>query len=307
MIRFNSYILITKNTSYWMRVKGQNGLSIFVGKGKIHYQFSESSLGSQTSNVERSISEVFEGAPTAGKTYNMYRLDVELVGANENPRVRNEQKIDYVESYYSSHIKEGGATANAYSRIVYENVYPNIDWILSANKGKLKHEFIVHKGGNVADIKLRYGGASKLDKSQNGGVVANTPLGKITETAPYCYQSDKKVVSSEFVVKGDIVSYNIGKYIGELTIDPNLDWATYFGGSGNENGISSAIDASGNFYVGGTISTVSEIVKPVASIMAAVPVPEAVTLTDITSPRTYVTPVVPATVFQLVVPINVIL
>ena len=41
--------------------------------------------------------------------------------------------------------------------------------------------------------------------------------------------------------------------------------------------------------------------------MAAVPVPEAVTLAAIISPTAYITPVVPATVFQLVVPVTVIL
>lgn len=233
------------------QIKAASGLNIFIGDGAIHYQFSKAI--NQTSNEKsKSINE------HQVQDYSMYRMDVELVGANKDAIVSAEQKLDYCENYVTSSTGESGATARTYTCITYKEVYPNIDWLFYVKGGKLKHEFVVRKGGNIQDIKLKYSGATKL-KVIDGNLIASTPQGNITEAAPITYQQDGSHVESSFKVTDNILSYQIGKYEGALIIDPSLIWGTYFGGANEEIGFAVATDASANAYMCGRTSSLSGV------------------------------------------------
>jgi uncharacterized protein YjdB len=187
-------------------------------------------------------------------------MDVELVGANKHAQVISAEEQAYYENHFTPGTGKNGATAHAYNRITYKDIYPNIDWVLYTSAGKLKHEFVVRKGGKVSDIKLKYGGATNLEINNEGSVIAKTPQGSIIEHAPYSFQKDGKTVASSFRLGGDVLSYEIGAYEGDLTIDPNLIWGTYYG---SEDGTIScedvATDGSGNVYMGGNTSSAADI------------------------------------------------
>jgi len=231
-------------------------LSIFIGDGAIHYQFSKADKEiKQPSNEDR----MKPGFVPEQTTYTMDRMDVELAGANKNAQVITEQKQDYSENYFTDWSGEKGAAAYTYNKITYKNIYPNIDWVLYTSNGTLEHEFIVHQGGKVSDIKLKYGGAKDLKINAEGNLTATTPQGTITEKAPDTYQKDGKKVASAFVLHGNLLSYSTGAYTGDLIIDPTLSWATYFGGSTNQQGYGVATDGSGNVYISGNTSSTSSI------------------------------------------------
>lgn len=239
------------------RLAAAGGLNVFIGSAAIHYQFSkaDNSLPQEEQNFKTKHPGDKELEPT---TYTMYRMDVELVGADKNAKVTTEEKQDYYENYYTPGTGENGAKALAYKKITYKEVYPHIDWVLYTRGGHLKHEFVVRKGGRVSDIQLKYGGATDLQISEDGGLVAKTPLGIITEEAPLTTQVDGKTVSSSFKLTGNILSYETAGYEGNLLIDPGLTWATYYGGSGFEGG-NVAVDGAGYVYMGGTTTSLSGI------------------------------------------------
>src|SRR5690606_28605449 len=131
---------------------------------------------------------------------------------------------------------------------VYKNVYPNIDWVIytsprpspqveremglenpkeerAQKSGRvnspsplvergpggevLKYDFIIHPGGNVADIRMRYEGAMEL-KIEDGALVAVTPYGSITEDAPYSYMQDGgAVVASKYILDGNDLHFDV--------------------------------------------------------------------------------------------------
>ena len=254
-----------KDIQYKMAVA--NGLNIFIGKGAIHYQWA----GSMPSNaiVTEKIGRVFPATsgsplvvPCIEEMVSTYRMDVELVGANTNAKVIADEKQHYFETYYTTGAGELGAVAHAYNRITYKEIYPNIDWVLytsasQAGKNALKHEFVVRKGGKVSDIKLKYGGATALKLDKAGALTAATPQGTITEQAPYTYQRDGKKIASSFKLTGNVLGYDVGKYDGELVIDPTLGWATYYGNAGNDRALSVKTDTYGNVYMSGRTSITS--------------------------------------------------
>lgn len=238
------------------KVATGSGLNIFIGDGAIHYQYMRCDNASE---IDKAGIDPKTGKPKIPANYTTYRMDVELVGANKDAMAILDNKQDYYENYFTANTGENGITANAWGKITYKDIYPSIDWILYTKNGQLKHEFVVRKGGHVSDIKIHYGGASSLSLNNNGELVAHTPLGSITEHAPYTYQADGKTVASSFQVENDIVHYSTATYEGTLTIDPTLSWATYYGGAGTDWAASVTTDASGNVYMLGNTSSIAGI------------------------------------------------
>jgi hypothetical protein len=256
------------------KLAASGGLNIFIGSGAIHYQFSKfDDAGAETQNAGNlphtslPLGEGWGGA--------LYRLDVELLNANKNAQVITEDKQPYYENYYTPGTGAHGATAHTYKRITYKNIYPQIDWVLYTSsplnshsfsegmsgegRGGAKHEFIIHKGGNVSDIKIQYSGATTLQLNSDGSLIAATPMGEIAEQAPLTYQVNGKEIRSTFVLEGNTLSYSVGSYSGELVIDPTLMWATYYGGSATDMGNSVALDAAGHAYMVGTTYSIDNI------------------------------------------------
>ena len=90
-----------------------NGLSMFVTSSGIHYQWSAKAPATAVGH---------------GSELSMYRMDVELIGANRNARVVKEQMQPYTELYYTA--ASTGTAAQSFQRIRYLNVYTGIDWHL---------------------------------------------------------------------------------------------------------------------------------------------------------------------------------
>jgi uncharacterized protein YjdB len=240
------------------------GLTIFVGNGAIHYQWA-TALQHAPKDLEllptKPIPNPKLQIPDSSETvsYSMYRMDVALIGANKHATIITEEKQEYYENYFTPSGGKDGATAHAYNRIVYKNVYPHIDWVLYTNAEELKHEFVVHVGGRVNDIKLKYGGITTLKLDNTGALIAATPQGNITELAPYSYQKDGKKITSSFKLNGNVLSYETGAYEGDLVIDPTIAWATYYGGTISEYGYSVAVDGDGNAWMAGRTNSTTDI------------------------------------------------
>ncbi len=211
-----------------------NGLNIFLAKTAIHYQFS--------------------------KENELYRMDVKLIGVNPNPRISKEKPTVFKAQYHLTGVK---GVANSYERIIYHDIYPNIDWVFYFNQqGQLEHDFVVKPGGKVSDIKLGYMGANSLKIDRNGNLIASTDYGTITEPAPYSYdQATNKKVSSSYVLNGNTLGFETDKYntYSTLVIDPVIDWSTYLGGSEYDDIRDTKIGKDGFVYVVGSTSSTSNI------------------------------------------------
>lgn len=215
------------------------GVALFVGDGQLHYQFKDVVAGIKS------------------PTISTYRMDVTLVGANTQAKATATNAIDYHENYYIPQVGPDGVVANAYQKITYTDVYPNIDWVLYVKDGKVEYDFVVRPGGDPSQIKLQYGGATALSIGKDGSITAETPMGSITEKTPVAFETHThKAVSSRFQLDGNVVSFATGKYNGSLTIDPYLNWSTYFGGTNEDVVTGVRTSASGISYATGyTAST----------------------------------------------------
>lgn len=234
-----------------------NGVNIFIGDGQIHYQWSHEIKDSTL--VQENPLWKPHYTSLISKT-EFYRLDVTLTGANPDAVLEKESKQQYSENYYLEQCPNGIA-ANSFQKLVYKNIYPNIDWILYAKNGELKYDFVVYPGGDIRKIRLKYEGASSL-KLKDGGLVAETPFGSITEQAPYCYDATTgKEIRSSFSLKENELSFHLDQYesTNTIVIDPKLMWATYYGGSSDEFVGAITEDSFGHLYIAGCTNSTANI------------------------------------------------
>jgi hypothetical protein len=225
-------------------------MNVLIGNASLHYQW----VKNETVNI-KDIKSLL-----AKKTSDIYRMDVTLVGANTNATVITEQPQAYYEKYYQAYKGLNGTVAHSFGKITYQNVYPNIDWVIYSQKTAsgietMKYDFVVHPGGNPNLIQLKYDGSTQLDLLKDGSLKATTPAGSVTEETPYSYTTDKSNVTtnvaSSFKLNKNVLSFNVAPSENTLTIDPSLEWATYYGGTGFDLGTVLTCDALGNVYLTG--------------------------------------------------------
>src|SRR5690606_11239564 len=95
-----------------------------------------------------------------------------------------------------------------------------------------------------------------------------TPMGSVTEQAPYSFQKEnERTVASSFVLNDNMLSFRTGAYYGTLVIDPVVSWSTSIGGPGADYLVSQgsncsdiiAVDNACNLFASGFTDSRSNI------------------------------------------------
>lgn len=150
----------------------------------------------------------------------LYRVDMELVDANPDPVLLEDGRARGVDHYYMPHCAEGILGVASYSVLTYRDVYDNIDLKIYTTAQGLKYDFLVHPGGDVASIRMRYAGAEGLRLREDGGLTVTSPLGELHEDAPYSYQrfvgqgdeGYENTVGSSFVLRNGEIGFAVEQY-----------------------------------------------------------------------------------------------
>ena len=149
--------------------------------------------------------------------------------------------------------------AKNYSKVVYKNIYDNIDLSYFYNEDGLKYEFYLKKGAKVSDIKVAIEGADIINNDKT--LELKTSLGSISDSGLFSFKpTSKEKIDTDFelysenVYGFDFNNYNIytnGDEVSEdIVIDP-LIYSTFLGGTSYDYGRGIAIDSSGCAYVTG--------------------------------------------------------
>ncbi|PLX29184.1 MAG: hypothetical protein C0600_08880 [Ignavibacteria bacterium] len=207
---------------------------------------SESGISEATGRSLNDESDAWLGE----KTTSYHRVDMLFVGGNSGTFPQAAEVQPGYTNYYYAHCPKGITHVPGYAELTYVNIYENIDLRFQIVEGRLKYEFIVHPGGRVEDIRLRYDGATDLFPTLDGGMDISTPLGTIRESAPLTFQDPTERIASAFILDDNELGFAVTSFDGsaDLTIDP---WVTYYGGSNNEGVRGLAVDGSDNVILGG--------------------------------------------------------
>jgi len=188
------------------------------------------------------------------------RMDLTLIGSNPNVNILATDQQEYYENFYTTgDANKGMPNVHTYKTITYHNIYPNIDMLLKCCEGNsMEYSFLVHPGGKVSEIKLRWNGMNKIEAKTECGYEFSNALGTMEESAPKSLTGGIPVKRS-FVKKDGNYSFKLGEYdkTKDLLIDPLLTWATYFGGNFGESAKGVSTDGSGNVYIMGETESTS--------------------------------------------------
>ena len=211
----------------------------------------------------------------------MHRIDMGFVKSGRSySSVMPINRKSVYNNYYLGHIPEGREDVPLFERLVYPNVYDNIDLMLSSNGSGAKYYFICKPGSDPDSISLNFTGQSGLNISNND-LHIETALEDIVLSEASAFQingSGNSVSVSwtpSYSISGGEVNITTGTYNTSLDLviqinsdftsgtnaaDGNLEWSAWLGGDnsggfGDDHGMDVQVDASGNPYVLGTSSS----------------------------------------------------
>ena len=191
-------------------------------------------------------------------------LRLKPVNANAGMRVEGVRKLRSGATYMLGRDRSGWhGNVASFAAVAYRGVYPGIDLLYKSAGRRVEYDFIVAPQADAAAIRMEFGGASRLEITEDGSLAA-TAGGKeeLRQQAPFAYQEDpasgtRTQVSAQFrLLAGNQVAFTLGAYdpARPLTIDPVLV-ATYFGGDAVDVATAVAVDAQNQVWVAGYTSS----------------------------------------------------
>ena len=139
-----------------------------------------------------------------------------------------------------------------------ENLIDGIALELKVAGGSPKYELHLDPGASAAEVVIEYLGAESIDVGENGTLLIETSVGRLTEDAPLAWQVRNGVreeIEVSFVVDKDgAVRFRLGAYDRSraLVIDPAIRFSTYLGGNDDDAGRAVVTDQAGDIYVVGS-------------------------------------------------------
>jgi gliding motility-associated-like protein len=152
------------------------------------------------------------------------------------------------------------SNVRSYQKVVYSNVWQNIDVAVYGTGDAFKYDVTVHAGASSDSVKLLYEGIQNPHIT-NGEFRYKTSLGEFREMKPYCYQEikgERKTVSCNynFDASNNTLSFKFPAGYNtqyDLIIDPTLIFSSYTGSSADNFGFTATYDSIGDLYAGGIV------------------------------------------------------
>jgi len=251
---------------------GQAGIEQFTGSLPVCFienqgQVDSDEVAFYVKGADRTLYFTSRGLTIAmtdreGGEVQRWTMTVEFEGTGRvAPRGENRQETMF--SYFKGKPSEWKTGLPAFSRIVYDNLWPGIDLVYSGAKDELKYEFVVSPGTDPSVIRLVYRGATEVFLKETGELEATCPAGVFEDGLPFAYQvidGKRREVSVRFSLDASAAKgaaacgFELGDFDAgeELVLDPVIHvYCGYIGGSNGEQGHAVAVDSQGSAYVAG--------------------------------------------------------
>lgn len=220
----------TENKGQWKKtiLNGQNIIAAYDGQSE-DYFFTKTGIQIELINKkwkkeeEDDEHEKYHKEEEYALKEKRHIIYGEWLNTSPNVQVLMQEKNTFYTSYS---YKEFNETKNinfipTYKKILYKNIYPNIDIEYTLHpKGGYKYNIIVHPGGDISQVKFKY---SQKSKQKNNLIYTSTPLGSIIDHTPIAYyEKSRQPISCNYLLQNNIISFQFNDTpINEtIIIDP---------------------------------------------------------------------------------------
>src|SRR5688572_1074823 len=201
---------------------------------------------------------------------------MKLVGQNPQPQIQGTGLKKGVTNYF--HGNDPSRWLNSvpqFEKVRYSKVYPGIDLVYYGSGRQFEYDFELQPFINPSTIQIEFEGVSGVSVSPEGDLVLATPSGEIRHRRPVAFKRRGNLsvpVDASFILRDARVGFEIGRYDRSLplTIDPKLEWSSFLGGTGNDQGNDIIVDEAGSAYIGGFTQTVAMDEPPPATLQTPI-------------------------------------
>jgi hypothetical protein len=237
-----------------------NGYTVFLTANDTVFALHSSSQAAAT-RVTRNHGLAGTTQPAAAPAAEKDRtaaIHMHLIGGNPQSQIIADSKLPGRSNYFIGNDRsQWHADVAQYARISYRDAYPGVTMAFYGVQKQLEFDLIVAPGAIPAAIRLGVTGANRIATDHSGNLILASSVGDVLLHKPVAYQQKdgaREPVDARFVLQSkNQVSFELGDYdrSRELVIDPSVTYATYLGGTAEDDGNAIAIDGSGNAYVTG--------------------------------------------------------
>ncbi len=197
-------------------------------------------------------------------------LGLTFVGANRAAQVIATDRLAGVSNYFIGNDPSAWRTGvPRYARVTYWNLYPGIDLTFYGNRqGRLEYDFTVAPGADPSLIRLAVRGQHDLTLDPSGDLALDLGTRTVVQRRPLIYQPTglaRQVIPGGYAVQGDRFGFSTGAFdpTRPLVIDPEVEYSTYLGGSGDDLGdVQPTVDNAGHVYICGNTDSPDFPVTP---------------------------------------------
>jgi hypothetical protein len=189
-------------------------------------------------------------------------LRFRFVGARSDAAITGEDELEGKSNYLIGNDPAKWQTnIPTYGRVHVAGLYAGVDAEFYGNPQTLEYDLRLAPGARPENVQLDFPGTQKLWQDSAGNVLIQAGRSEFSLRKPFAYQIEaghKKEVAAWYETRpGRRVRFVVGKYDAAkpLVIDPALQYSTYLGSSGDDQGFAIAVDESGNAYVTGATSS----------------------------------------------------
>ncbi len=180
-------------------------------------------------------------------------IHMHLVGGNPQSQITAGSKLLGRSNYFiGNNPSQWHSNIAQYARISYREAYPGVRLAFYGVQKQLEFDFIVAPGASPARIRLGVSGVNRIATDNAGNLILASSAGDVLLHKPVAYQQKdgaRRPVDARFVLQAhNQVTFELGNYdhSRELVIDPSVSYATYLGGTAEDDGNAIAVDGSGN-------------------------------------------------------------
>ncbi|HEU4388290.1 MAG TPA: SBBP repeat-containing protein, partial [Blastocatellia bacterium] len=230
--------------------RGSN-YSMFLGTAEASFVFPR---------LDRSNTQGSRAFPAANP------LRIKMIASNPDVGIRGDHERPGGTNYFIGDDKaKWRSGVPTFEKVRYDDLYRGVDLVYYGSGEGLEYDFIVAPEADPSTIRFSIEGSDRVIVGDNGDLIIDTPNGELHQHRPVAYQEtsgERSSIPARYDIKKadsfagsslPIISFEIGDYdhARPLIIDPVLEFSSYFGGTGDDQGTSMAVDAAGNIYVVG--------------------------------------------------------